>query len=104
MDLIDSARLGYDSQAILKEVFMPDTPDDLKKEWVRDDRITVPPRSNAWRDRTKAHYDRAKINHSCDWCVAWIRFEHSSPTAWINSIESVSSSLEQDTTSESMKK
>jgi len=97
LELKDLARLGYDSQAIIKEVYF-DQPHE--KEFYVPRRIAIAPKSVAWMDATNSHDSSTSDDHKlkCDWCTAFSHFKKWYP------VKSVLLSQEQDTTSESMKK
>ena len=98
----DPCRLGYDSQAIIKEVhFALSEAGKYKTHRYRepnDDRKYVRSKSTAWNSATYSHFIGHINNVGCAWCQGFQHFKSRYPT------ESVLLSQEQDTISSTMTK
>jgi len=100
--LRDSARLGYDSQAIIREIYFTPARAKVYQEQrtgfdIGTETVFLKNKSIAWHAATSSH-THMHASSNCEWCSGYLHFKRRYP------IESVLSSQEQDTGSESMKK
>ena len=102
----DHARLGYESQAIIRGIDMPGVDKYVfGNPSVRDERTVRLPKSNIWMDLSSSHYEHAGNMHNpaCEWCLAWLRFRKNQEQ-FLGSTQTALSSQEKDTMLETMNK